>query len=94
MVLKFSKKHFFERYKIFLKRQRGGICLKSTLGNNIKRLRLESNMTQRELADSLNISIQAVSKWETARSYPDVSMLPPLSKLLSVSIDELFRENK
>ena len=60
------------------------------LGNNILRLRKENDLTQEELAHVLGITYQAVSKWETGVSCPDVSTLPLLADLFGVSIDELF----
>ncbi len=63
------------------------------LGQNIRRLRIEKNMTQRELAYHLHVSAQAVSKWERNCAYPDLALLLPIARLFSVSIDELF-ENK
>ena len=60
------------------------------IGQNIKKLRTERNMTQRELANALKVSTQAVSKWETERAYPDLSLLVAISKLFEVSIDQLF----
>jgi len=47
-------------------------------------------MTQRELAQRLNVSMQAVSKWERGHAYPDVMLLLPIARLFSVSLDELF----
>jgi tellurite methyltransferase len=47
-------------------------------------------MTQRELAELLNVSSQAVSKWENNRGYPDVSLIAAMSKIFEVSIDQLF----
>ena len=60
------------------------------LGNKIRILRKERNLTQEQLANSLNISPQAVSKWEMSISYPDVEMLPVLARLYNISLDELF----
>lgn len=60
------------------------------IGENIKQLRLDAGWTQRTLAFELQISIQAVSKWEQGRSYPDVTLLPEIAKLFSVSMDQLF----
>ena len=60
------------------------------IGKNIKDLRTESGLTQRALAYELQVSVQAVSKWEQERSYPDVTLLPLIAKLFSVSIDRLF----
>ena len=59
------------------------------LSQNIKRLRLEKNLTQEQLASMLGISAQAVSKWETTDTYPDGALLVPLAKALDISLDEL-----
>ncbi len=61
-----------------------------SLSQNIKRLRLEKNLTQEQLATTLGISAQAVSKWETSETYPDGALLVPLAKVLGASLDELF----
>lgn len=61
-----------------------------SLSGNIKRLRLERNLTQEQLATKLGVSAQAVSKWETSETYPDGTLLVPLAKALDISLDELF----
>lgn len=61
-----------------------------TFGTIIKDLRLKHNMTQERLAELLNISPQAVSRWETGAAMPDISLLPPLSNLFSVTTDYLL----
>ena len=61
-----------------------------SLSANIKRLRLAKNLTQEQLATTLGVSAQAVSKWETSETYPDGALLVPLAKALDVSLDELF----
>ncbi len=60
------------------------------LSENIKRLRLEKNLTQEQLAEKLGVSAQAVSKWETSDTYPDGTLLVPLARELDVSLDTLF----
>lgn len=60
------------------------------IGENIKRLRTESNLTQEQLAEALNVSSVAVSKWERGDTMPDISMLPRLAYYFRVSIDELM----
>ena len=60
------------------------------IGRTIARLRREHNMTQMQLADEMNVSFQAVSNWERGQSMPDISKLPELAELFSVSIDELL----
>ncbi|MCR4669152.1 MAG: helix-turn-helix domain-containing protein [Clostridia bacterium] len=59
-------------------------------GAVIKKLREERRMTQAGLAELLNVSDKAVSKWETGRGYPDITMLEPLSEALGVSVTELL----
>ena len=61
-----------------------------TLGRRIARLRLARTATQERLAKELNVSPQAVSKWENDINYPDISLLPDLARFLGVSIDELL----
>ena len=61
-----------------------------SLSENIKKLRLERNFTQEQLAARLGVSAQAVSKWETSETYPDGALLVPLAGELGVSLDELF----
>ena len=60
------------------------------IGENIKRLRTDRNITQEQLAEALNVSSVAVSKWERCDSMPDISMLPRLAYYFQVSIDELM----
>ena len=56
----------------------------------ITELRKEKGMTQKQLAEALNVTDKAVSKWERGLSFPDISMLEPLSELLDISIMELL----
>ena len=67
---------------------------KTECGLFICKLRKEKNMTQKELADKLVISDKAVSKWERGISYPDITLLEPLSLILGVSITELVHGRK
>ena len=59
-------------------------------GRLICRLRKEHNMTQRQLADIMNISDKTVSKWERGLGSPDLSLLPELSKIFNVDIERLL----
>lgn len=59
-------------------------------GEIIKKLREERSMTQAQLAEKLNVSDKAVSKWETGRGYPDIALLEPLAKTLGLSVTELL----
>jgi transcriptional regulator with XRE-family HTH domain len=60
------------------------------IGENIKRLRKKQDITQERLAEYLNLSHQAVSKWESGEVSPDISLLPKLSNIFGVTIDTLF----
>ena len=64
--------------------------IKMEIGKKIKALRIEKGITQETLAAALNISSQAISKWETNAAEPDIQMLPALSIYFGVTIDELF----
>ncbi len=59
-------------------------------GSTIKFLREQKNMTQAELADMIDVSPKTVSKWETGKGLPDISLLEPLACALSVSVIELM----
>ena len=64
--------------------------IKKTLGSNITRYRKEQNLTQQELANKLNISYQAVSKWETGQTLPDLCLIPDIASVLKISVDRLM----
>lgn len=59
-------------------------------GAMIKRLREEKKLTQAALAEGINVTDKAVSKWETGRGYPDISLVEPLAAALGVSVIELL----
>ena len=59
-------------------------------GKKIKELRLQKTVTQEQFAAYLNISPQAVSKWENNLTLPDIQLLPDISVYFGVTIDELF----
>ena len=61
-----------------------------TIGKRIAFLRKEKGLTQEELAGHMDISPQAVSKWENDQTCPDISALPKLARLLGVTVDELL----
>lgn len=65
-----------------------------TLGTRIATLRKEKGLTQEDLGNKLNVSSQAVSKWENDISAPDISLLPELATILGVTIDELLGNKK
>lgn len=59
-------------------------------GAMIRRLREEKRLTQAELAECLNVSDKAVSKWETGKGYPDITLVEPIAAALGVSVPELL----
>ena len=64
--------------------------MNETFGKRLQRLRKQSNLTQEQVATKLNITFQAVSKWENDVSAPDISLLGDLADILNVSLDELL----
>ena len=59
-------------------------------GNTIKQLRETRHLTQAELAEKIGVSSKTVSKWETAKGLPDISLLQPLAQALGISVIELM----
>ena len=59
-------------------------------GAVIKELREKNRLTQAELAQKLGVSDKTVSKWETAKGYPDISLLEPIAKVFGISLTELI----
>lgn len=90
-------------FDIFVKRQYNRLNIykkeekmediKLTIARNISALRLSRSLTQIELAEKLNYSDKAVSKWERGESIPDISVLIKIADLFSVSLDYLVRES-
>lgn len=64
--------------------------MKETFGQRLARLRKEHNLTQNDIGEKLNISYQAVSKWENDLTAPDIDTLVKLSDIFHISIDELL----
>lgn len=62
-------------------------------GAAIRKLREENKLTQTELADRLGVSDKTVSKWETGKGYPDITLLEPIAKVFNSSITELITGN-
>ena len=63
---------------------------KKTIGSFIAALRKANGLTQKELAEKLNVSDKAVSRWERDECYPDLTMIPALAEIFGVSCDELL----
>ncbi len=64
------------------------------IGRKIKYFREKMGVTQSHLAEKLNVSHQAVSKWETESSYPDIALIPALAEYLQVSCDALLKDSE
>ena len=64
--------------------------MNETIGNRISKYRKAKSMTQEELASTLGVSSQAVSKWENDASCPDISLLSQLCRILGITADELL----
>jgi tellurite methyltransferase len=64
--------------------------MREIIAGNISRYRKDLGLTQENLANKLNISFQAVSKWENGQSVPDTVLLPELARILNVSVDKLL----
>ncbi len=64
---------------------------KKTMGSFMAALRKANGLTQQQVADKLNVSNKTVSKWECNEGYPEISVLPVIAELYSVSVDELLR---
>lgn len=63
-------------------------------GDFIKKQRTEKNLTQKQLAEKLGVTDKAVSRWETGKGFPDVSLLIPLSEALEISVNEILLGEK
>ena len=62
-------------------------------GAVIRKLREKNKLTQAELAEKLSVSDKTISKWETAKGYPDISLLEPIANVFGISITELLSGN-
>ena len=65
-----------------------------TIGEIISSLRKEKGMTQSDLAEKMNVTDKAVSKWERNLSCPDVNTIPKLAEILGISVEELLNVQK
>lgn len=65
----------------------------NNLAENLKRIRKENNLSQEQLAEKLGVSRQAVSKWESAQSYPEMDKVLQICSLFNLNINELINEN-
>ena len=65
-----------------------------TFGQKIKYLRNQKNLTQKELAEKMNVTFQTISKWESDTNEPDIESIRMLSKIFDCSLDYLFDNEK
>ena len=64
--------------------------MKLNIGENLRRLRREQNMTQETLAEKLGTSFQSVSRWENGTTYPDIEFLPAIARIFGTTVDNLI----
>lgn len=64
--------------------------MKLTIGENLRNFRKKNDLTQEELADRLGVTYQSISRWENGSTYPDLELIPAISEVLSVTVDELL----
>ena len=65
--------------------------MKYHISERLRWLRRRNGLTQSDVAHKLTLTVQAVSKWETGKNLPDITLLPEIADLYGVTIDELFR---
>ena len=62
----------------------------NTIGDRIRTARIDRHLTQQQVADALNVTNKAVSKWETCEALPETAQLVPLCDVLGLTVDELL----
>lgn len=84
--------------KLTHNKAKGEIIMSYVTGKTIKELREKRKLTQKELAENINVSDKTISKWETGKGLPDIGIMEELSKALGISIGELltgeYRKNE
>ena len=68
--------------------------MSKNFSDNFRSMRKQRGLTQEQIAETLGVSCQAVSKWETNSSYPDISLLPIIADYFGVSVDYLIGHAK
>ena len=64
------------------------------IGNTIKQIRIDNNLTQKEFADIFGVTYQAVSKWENGKNLPDISIMKLICDKYNYNLDELLGNEK
>ncbi len=72
---------------------KGVVIMNNSIGNHISQKRKEIGLTQQALAEQLGISFQAISKWETGATAPDILLLPKLASILNTTVDAIVGFN-
>ncbi len=67
--------------------------MKILIGTNIRQLRKSKDISQEQLAEAVGVTVQAVSKWETQQSLPDIGIVPEIAEFFGVTLDSLFFGN-
>ena len=67
--------------------------MKILIGSNIRQLRKAKDISQEQLAEAVGVTVQAVSKWETQQSLPDIGIVPEIAEFFGVTLDSLFFGN-
>lgn len=76
---------------LFKEKQRGDFIMNNEkTGNLISQIRKEKGLTQMQLAQKLGVSNATISKWETAKGFPDISLIEPLAETLGISVSEIL----
>ena len=94
------KSELFAKSVIYLIRKKGEIInydevyKKMTFGQKIKKLRIEANLTQKDVAEKMNVSFQTVSKWESDLNEPDIYNIKELAKIFNCSVEYLFSDDE
>lgn len=64
-----------------------------SISKNLKKLRLQKQLTQEQAAEALGVSSQTISRWECSTTYPDIMLLPKIARLYCVTVDDLYQED-
>ena len=66
--------------------------MNTVFANNLKKFRLQKELTQEQVASTLGVNAQTISRWECSITLPDVTILPELARLYCVTVDDFFRQ--
>lgn len=83
----------YNRIQKLLIKTKGILNMNTVISNNLKKFRQQKNLTQEQAAEALGVNAHTVSRWECSTTLPDVTMLPELARLYSVTVDDFFKES-